>query len=230
MPLVVLLACSSSFLPLEPPTHAKVLAVVGHDQLSPSDGATRDFFGYDLEAAGDLDGDGYQDVVVGAYGDDDAVSDGGSAYLYYGSASGLDPATEQELLAPDGHQDQHFGYAVAGAGDVNGDGYDDVVVGAPYDDAVVSYGGVAYVEASDWQQSADFGISVSSAGDLNGDGHPDMVVGASGQEVGFPERGAAYVYFGTVSGLSEASEQQIVASDGGWQDEFGSSVAGGGPI
>src|SRR5262245_38606903 len=88
-------------------------------------------FGNAVSSAGDVNGDGYADVIVGAYWFDDNpyVALEGKVYQYFGSASGLDPIaawtvesnTETALL----------GQSVSSAGDVNGDGYGDVVVGAP---------------------------------------------------------------------------------------------------
>ncbi|KAB3547907.1 MAG: hypothetical protein C5617_001265, partial [ANME-2 cluster archaeon] len=87
-----------------------------------------DYFGYSVASAGDVNGDGYDDVIVGAYHNDNGGSDAGKAYVYLGSASGL--STTASWTATGEVGDDYFGYAVASAGDVNGDGYDDVIVGA----------------------------------------------------------------------------------------------------
>jgi hypothetical protein len=89
-----------------------------------------DWFGYSVATAGDVNGDGYADLVVGAPSYDDYR---GKAYVYHGSPAGLGHTPAWTAVGE--NAGDHFGYAVATAGDVNGDGYADLVVGAPsYDD------------------------------------------------------------------------------------------------
>ncbi|MBU1747549.1 MAG: integrin alpha, partial [Chloroflexi bacterium] len=78
-----------------------------------------DKFGYSVASAGDVNGDGYADVIVGAYGYQGGA-DAGKSYAFYGSASGLSTTSN---WSSSGEHGGGFGYAVAGAGDVNGDGY-----------------------------------------------------------------------------------------------------------
>ncbi len=103
---------------------------------------TSDYFGYSVASAGDVNGDGYDDVIVGAYFD---ASQTGKAYVWHGSSTGLasgsDAGDADWSIAGEGTSD-YFGWSVASAGDVNGDGYDDVIVGASFD---ASYTGKAYV-------------------------------------------------------------------------------------
>src|SRR5439155_1575037 len=89
-------------------------------------------FGVSVSTAGDVNGDGFDDVVVGAlFWGDDQVGEG-AAFVYQGSASGL--STIPSWMADGDQSTAYFGSSVGGAGDVNGDGYDDVVVGAPHYD------------------------------------------------------------------------------------------------
>jgi hypothetical protein len=90
--------------------------------------AVNDWFGNSVATAGDVNGDGYADLVVGAYGNDDNGSLAGKAYLYLGGASGL--AASPSWTTVGEATSDFLGYSVATAGDVNGDGYSDVVVGA----------------------------------------------------------------------------------------------------
>jgi hypothetical protein len=140
-------------------------------------------FGNSVDTAGDVNGDGYDDVIVGSYQYDNGQRNEGRAFVSYGSASGLS-------LTPDwtAESDQigaWFGFSVGTAGDVNGDGYDDVIVGAiSTGHAYVYYGSASGLSLTpDWtaesnQALAYFGSSVGTAGDVNGDGYADVIVGS----------------------------------------------------
>ena len=162
-------------------------------------------FGRSVSGAGDVDGDGYADVVAGALLFDDAFGDDGAAFAYAGSSNG--PSADPEWSVT-GHQaGAHLGASVAGAGDVNADGYDDVAVGAPaYDAAFVDNGRVTvYLGAatgistrSIWTgdgppvAGAAFGTAVATAGDVDADGFADLIVGAPLTGDG----GRVYVFYG----------------------------------
>lgn len=200
------------------------------------------YFGFSVAAAGDVNNDGYGDVVVGAYGLDANVVDEGRIWLYLGSATGLS-TTAAGTWDPVNQLSSHFGYAVAGAGDVNRDGYDDVVVGAyKYDSATFSDEGLAYVfhgaatglaSTAAWSAEpannagALFGSSVASAGDVNGDGYADVIIGAPRWDDGtFTDEGRAYVYHGSSSGLSTSAAWTVDPADQ-TSAYFGSAVSGG---
>jgi hypothetical protein len=175
------------------------------------------FMGYSVAEAGDVNADGYGDVVLGAHfwGDDHAHE--GGAFVFHGGASGIssgDPTTADAVL--DSNQDDaYLGYGVAGAGDVNDDGYDDVIAGAfRYDSgegvgeggAFVFLGGAsgvtgggpadAFARLAPAQAGAWFGIAVAGVGDVNGDGYGDAAVGAPLYDAGAAEEGAAFLYLG----------------------------------
>ena len=166
-----------------------------------------------MATAGDVNGDGYADVIVGAPNYDNGQTDEGRAFVYYGSASGL--STTANWTAESNQASAYFGYSVATAGDVNGDGYADVIVGAPnYDNgqtdegrAFVYHGSASGLSATaNWtaesnQASAYFGYSVATAGDVNGDGYADVIVGAPNYDNGQTDEGRAFVYHGSASGL-----------------------------
>jgi hypothetical protein len=148
------------------------------------------WFGVSVGTAGDVNGDGYADVIVGSYLYDHGEVDEGRAFVYHGSATGL--STSPAWSAESDQANAWFGYAVGTAGDVNGDGFSDVIVGAWHfangesDEgrAYVYYGSAQGLASSPaWtaegdQIGAHFAISVASAGDVNGDGFSDVIVGA----------------------------------------------------
>jgi hypothetical protein len=182
-----------------------------------------DQFGWQVAAAGDVNGDGYADVIVSAWMHDaggGAAANRGRAYVYLGSASGL--ATSPAWTGSGDENNDAYGYSVATAGDVNGDGYSDVIVGALQHDAGAGAGadrGQAYLylgsasglaTAPAWTASGDennalLGASVATAGDVNGDGYADVIVGAYAHDAGAgtnANRGRAYVYLGEAGGLA----------------------------
>jgi hypothetical protein len=157
----------------------------------------------------------------------------GRAYVYLGSATGLDalPAWTAE-----GDQTRaEFGNSVASAGGVNGDGYDDVVVGVPSYDNDLTDEGRAYLylgsvaglsRTAAWtaegnQASGDFGSSVATPGDVNGDGY-DVAVGARLYTHGQMWEGRAAVFFGSPRGLRPAPT--LVAEGDQANAYFGGSV------
>ncbi len=193
-----------------------------------------------MAAAGDVNGDGYADVLVGARGyDDGANGEAGKAYLYYGRATGLGNVP-WVVVGEAGNSE--FGTRVAGVGDVNGDGYADVLVSAP---ATTSYRGKVYVYygsesgpsasadrtyqgASTWEY---FGHAVAGGGDTNGDGYADVVIGAYGYPAsgGSPQRqGKVQLYVGSANGLSSISVWTGLGENNG--DNFGKAVAGAGDV
>jgi hypothetical protein len=171
-------------------------------------------FGYSVAGAGDVNGDGYSDVIVGAYLFDNGQTNEGRAFVYLGSSSGL--AAAPAWTAEPNQASAQFGSSVAGAGDVNGDGYADVVIGAVGFDNGQSDEGAAYVYLGSatglgatfaWRvegnQAGDsFGAPVAGAGDVNGDGFSDVLVGAWQYDNGQTDEGRAYLYLGSLSGLS----------------------------
>lgn len=98
--------------------------------------AAGDAFGYSVGGAGDMNGDGFADIVIGAYGNDSGGAASGRAYIFYGGSS--PDITPNLILTGDATLD-NLGFCVSMAGDVNGDGDADVVVGAPYHEAGRAY-------------------------------------------------------------------------------------------
>jgi len=163
-------------------------------------------FGHSVSDAGDFNGDGRPDLIVGAPMDNSPGSQNGRAFIFLGHDGGYD--LMPELILNDGTgTTRRFGWSVAGIGDVNGDNYDDVAVGAPYDDGggedagavFIYFGGANPNDSWDLRLRGEtgmdrFGYWVSRGGDLNDDGDPDWLVGAPYALNN--ESGAVYLYLG----------------------------------
>jgi hypothetical protein len=164
------------------------------------------FFGESVGTAGDVNGDGYADVIVGAPNYDNGQPDEGRAFVYHGSAAGL--STSPDWTAESNRDFTFFATAVGTAGDVNGGGYADVIVGAS-DRALVYHGSAAGLSTTaDWtiDEGPSFGDAVGTAGDVNGDGFADAIVGEWAHKDGQNAEGGAFVYHGSAAGLSTSPD------------------------
>lgn len=196
--------------------------------------------GVSVATAGDVNGDGFSDVIVGAWSYDSGLADEGAAFVYHGSATGIN--TIATSIVESNQASAYMGFSVAGAGDVNGDGYSDVIVGAVgYDGGQTDEGAAfvyhgtttgintiaaAIVESN--QVNVQMGLSVASAGDVNGDGYSDVIIGAIFYDNGQTDEGAAFVCCGSTTGIN-TSPSAIVESNQATA-YMGTSVAGAGDV
>ena len=170
------------------------------DTWEGSPGAT---IGVALAPAGDVNGDGFADLIVGASGADEA-------YVHLGGISGIDPTP---VLTAGGAPLADLGAAVGGAGDVNGDGLSDVLVGAPF--GALGERGFARLypgEGTGPREAGNItldgpapdsalGTAVTWVGDVNGDGYSDALVGAPERDSAGADAGTAWIYAGGPGGL-----------------------------
>jgi len=225
-----------------------------------------DLSGFSVSGAGDFNGDGFADFLVGAPNatSSNPLAVGGSTYLVFGKAGGFGASIQlADLDGNDGKifvaetDDENAGWSVAAAGDVNGDGLDDIIIGAPH--GVSGPAGSAYVVLgsdsgpdspfvlSDLNGSNGFriigtaaadrtGYSVSAAGDINGDGFDDIVIGSQ-----IPNsasiNGRTYVIFGAAGGFDPSINLSTLAAADGFRiiggddsDFSAHSVAGAGDV
>lgn len=210
--------------------------------------AANDHASVSASAAGDVDGDGLGDILIGAWANDDGGSDAGKAYVILGSS--LTPG-EINLSEADhqltGEVDLDYaGVSVSGAGDVDGDGLDDILVGAPFSDEGSRLAGKVYLikgssltlgssslSEADHQfigvAETDFaGISLDGAGDVDGDGLDDILIGAEGAS---SEAGRLYLLLSASLGASavvDLSTADFVFDGEHDGDQAGASVSGAG--
>ena len=178
--------------------------------------ATSDYLGNSVARAGDVDGDGIDDLLAGAYGNDDAGSSSGTSYVVLGPVTGARSADDADVLLWGESSSDDSGYAVAGVDDHDGDGYDDVLIGA-YD---AGSGGRAYLvlgPPSDLDlddadailygdSNTDYAMSVENVGDIDGDGWTDVGVGAQDADDGASNSGTVFVYTQRLEGAVTTGE------------------------
>jgi len=180
-----------------------------------------DHFGAAIAGIGDLDNNGVPDLAVGVPGNDNGGADRGGVWILFLDAEGK--VRQQQKIADDTggfggnlHDDDRFGSAVAGIGDMNGDGIPELVVGTPNDDDGADNAGAVWIlmmstdgKVDAWQKvsstaggfnrnlKADdhFGAAITGIGNLDNNGLPDLAVGAPGDDDDGADKGAVWILF-----------------------------------
>jgi hypothetical protein len=198
--------------------------------------------GTSMAGVGDVNGDGFDDFVIGSpRWDLGATQDVGRVTLHFGRASGV-PNVSAELRGT--QAGSQFGSAVAGAGDVNADGYADILVGAPFfDDAgrvdsgqvQLFFGGPGAVfdtapDATIAPTAAQslFGASLAGAGDVNADGFSDILIGVPNASVGQTGEGAGLLFLGGAGAFNTTADAAFESNQAG--AGLGAAVVGAGDV
>lgn len=220
--------------------------------LTFSEASAGEQFGFSTAIAGDINGDGYADIITGAPYTNDNADNSGTVYIYYGNqSSSMDNTADVRIKGLE--VNDLAGFSVSSAGDVNNDGFDDIIIGLPekYSNgstpysgtAVIFYGGPIMGIKANYPEltlnDADvvlkgekaldkFGTTVARAGDFNYDGYDDVIVGApyaDGTD-GY-NRGRAYIFFGGTD-MNVSADVRITGSND--NDKIAAGLSGGGDV
>ncbi|MBD2155301.1 FG-GAP repeat protein [Leptolyngbya sp. FACHB-16] len=213
------------------PNNFNISALNGSNGFRINGLAELDLTGYSVSGAGDVNGDGLGDIIIGAYGADTTAASAGRSYVIFGQREGF--SGDLELSTLNGTNgfvlngidaDDFSGFSVSGAGDVNGDGLDDLFIGAygaNPNSSLVGQGYVVFGQQAGFGANLTFsaltgsngfritgispedqaGYAVSQIGDVNNDGIDDLLIGAPSADPNGFSSGQAYVVFGRSGGF-----------------------------
>jgi hypothetical protein len=204
------------------------------------------YLGRSLAGAGDVNGDGIGDVVVGAPTSDSQATDDGIAMVFLGPMDSSVPQPEPDVVIHGETSYDALGYAVAGRSDMDGDGLDDLVLGAGNADFVHIDPGVVYVMAAPFDDDLvsaagyrakivgegdyDYAYRVTLPGDVDQDGWPDLVIGGPDNGGAGDGAGASWLGLGPVEGYLLAEELAVAFRGRNDGAHVGYTVAGPGDV
>ena len=197
-------------------------------------------FGFSLDLTGDINGDGHGDIIIGEPGFDNAFSNSGKTYLFFGNVLIMDAIADWTYEG--GQTESKLGYSVSDAGDINQDGFHDVIVGQPlYDNGSTDEGRILLFNGNNtglnlipnWTSepniiSAQYGFSVKDIGDINGDDYPDFMTGAIKNEYTITDEGSVDIFFGSRMGMEKYPNGYL--KGGQTNSQFGFSISGAGDL
>ena len=241
-----------------------VSALNGSNGFRLTGAATGDESGFSVSDAGDVNGDGYADLILGAR---KANGYAGASYVVFGKSAGFDATMSlSSLTGANGFRitgevaGDRSGVHLSSAGDVNGDGFDDLIVGAAYADVNFTNAGASYVvfgssmafgatvnlsgltgtngfQINGAAENDFSGLAVSSAGDVNGDHLADILIGAAFSDANGADSGASFVVFGKTGGFGATMNLSALTGHNGFRllgaaasDYSGRSVSDAGDI
>lgn len=199
-----------------------------------------DNLGISVAGGFDVNGDGFGDVLIGARSNDGAGTQAGRAYLFLGPLQGNFDALDADAIIS-GNDFDELGLGVS-AGDLNDDGFDDLIVGARLAPGSAAFAGQVLiffgpVTGSLVPEDADatilgrlvnesMGVAIA-VGDLDGDDADDLVLGGPRPPLNGTDTGSVYVFFGPIAGVRNAGSAEVILRGEGQNDEFGTAVGVG---